>query len=301
MNSEMFHLARRGPTSRIFHAAVRSMSTWFADASRWKKSLASAAPLGSAVVPIEVVARDCYDSWRDQQSAEVQNWLTSNGVKIPPRAGHFFVPSSGGVAKVVFVPNSGTSDDGDDGGMISPFAISTLASSLPAGYYTFEGPIDCDPTLSWALGSYKYSYKSKREAAPNTQSNTNEGNVSGGVSPTSSSPEGPILVLGKEVHDGATGADQATATYLVRDLINTPAEDCGPSELQATAEELYHKVSPCRRNGADGRPGADSFLLRWAPFSRRWRGILKFAVDDGPSSTASVRKVVGPALLAEVK
>jgi len=94
-------------------------------------------------------------------------------------------------------------------------SLRALAERLPPGDWTIDGgcpwPIE-DAALAFALGGYVFDrYKSAK------------------------SRQGPRLVVGE-----AAGPmlQIAAACSLTRDLINTPAADMGPAELEAAARDL---------------------------------------------------------------
>jgi len=93
-----------------------------------------------------------------------------------------------------------------------PLALGAASDRLSAGDYIVDGDLSANDALGWALGAYKFS-RYKDTTPP----------------PTLILPEGmatePLFSM-------------AEAAYLVRDLINTPAEDMGPDELAAAAEAL---------------------------------------------------------------
>ena len=90
-----------------------------------------------------------------------------------------------------------------------------LATTLPAGTYRLEGwPGGTgEAALAFALGSYRFERYLKPKA------NT------------------PRLVL-PEGEEGAEAERIAASIYMVRDLVNTPANDLGPVELAAAARDL---------------------------------------------------------------
>lgn len=97
------------------------------------------------------------------------------------------------------------------------FALGDMPAKLPDGTFLIDPP--CDPqlatdiALAWAVGSYTFDrYKDKR-------------------------PSLSRLVWPQNA-DRAAVRRTARAIALVRDLVNTPAEDMGPAELQAAAETL---------------------------------------------------------------
>ena len=90
-----------------------------------------------------------------------------------------------------------------------PLDAGKLASSLPAGNYQFDSDLD-DPhltALGWMLGAYRFTQYNKRKQP------------------------GAKLVLPKGV-DADELIREVEASYLARDLINTPANDMGPDELE---------------------------------------------------------------------
>ena len=104
----------------------------------------------------------------------------------------------------------------------SELIVGQLASSLPPGLYHLPG--DCrEPrlaALAWGLGAYRFRrYKTAPGEAP------------------------PRLRLPKGV-DREALENEVEAVWLARDLINTPASDMGPAELEAAARDV------AKRHGA---------------------------------------------------
>lgn len=96
-----------------------------------------------------------------------------------------------------------------------PLLAGKLATALPAGTYRLEdwpGRVG-EAALAFALGAYRF----ERYLKPKTNA--------------------PRLVL-PEGEEGAEADRIAAAIYMVRDLVNTPANDLGPAELAAAAREL---------------------------------------------------------------
>ncbi len=161
------------------------------------------APTGDAV-PLVPLRPDDLSGWLDAEPESVRRWVTAAG--FAAKSGETCpVPGEGGaIARAL----AGVGQDPlwDWGG---------LPNRLPAGSYRIEGDVE-DPdaaALGWALGCYVYDrYKS------------HAGGFASLVWP-----------------DGcdARAVDSAVrATGLVRDLINTPANDMGPPELAAAARAM---------------------------------------------------------------
>ena len=158
-------------------------------------------------VVVAVVAAADYAGWLKAQPAPVRRWLKDTGYAGKAGRSALMPGADGGVAGAVFVP------DWTQG----PWTWSGLAAALPAGSYVLSGTLDTaqanDAALGWALAGYAFT----RYRKPG--------------------PAGPVLVW--PVHADRGHVERtATATALVRDLITTPADDMGPSELAAAARAL---------------------------------------------------------------
>lgn len=164
-------------------------------------------------VPITAVTQSGLKQWRATQPRAVQSWL--DAMDFAGEAGEFcLIADSGSLARVVL----GLGDGPDC------WASGRLGRQLPAGAYRIDwcvGIADGDKTsamnwlaLAWALGAYKFErYKSK---------------------PVDSA----ALLVWPDGCDRPYVEGAANAALLTRDLINTPAEDMGPADLQATAEQV---------------------------------------------------------------
>jgi len=99
---------------------------------------------------------------------------------------------------------------------LSPWCLARLGEALPGGRYRLA---DGDPgpaVLGWMLGQHRFNdYRSK----PDTE-------------------RGDRVLLTREVADIDEYVRLAEATVLVRDLVDTPAADMGPAELEAAARAL---------------------------------------------------------------
>jgi leucyl aminopeptidase len=96
-----------------------------------------------------------------------------------------------------------------------PFAPGRLAASLPAGDYALTGDVG-EPGLA-ALGWLLSAYRFERYRKPKP--------VSGRL----------VLPVGV---DGEELTNLAESTALARDLVNTPANDLGPAEIEAAVRAL---------------------------------------------------------------
>jgi leucyl aminopeptidase len=99
---------------------------------------------------------------------------------------------------------------------LSSWCMAKLSEALPAGTYRRAAGEPGKAMFGWIAGQYSYDrYRSEP------------------------SEEGPRILLTQDA--GAIGAitAEAEAVTLVRDLVNTPAEDMGPGQLEAEAETLH--------------------------------------------------------------
>jgi leucyl aminopeptidase len=140
----------------------------------------------------------------------------------PKPGAHLLLPSGGALFGVEA-----------DGAPNNPFLPGQLATLLPAGTYRFANDPH-DPrlaALAFALGSYRFTrYRSQKD-------------------------RGVRLALPDGV-DGNELTRIAEAVSLARDLINTPANDLGPAQLEAAARDL------ARRHRAKFRSVAGGDLLK---------------------------------------
>ncbi|HET9398538.1 MAG TPA: leucyl aminopeptidase family protein [Sphingomicrobium sp.] len=99
---------------------------------------------------------------------------------------------------------------------LSPWCLARLAEALPEGTYRLATGDPGPAMLGWLLGQHRFTaYKTKTD-----------------------DQRGPRILLTKEAADIERTICIAEATCLVRDLVDTPAADLGPAELEAAAREL---------------------------------------------------------------
>ncbi|MFL6748024.1 MAG: leucyl aminopeptidase family protein [Sphingomicrobium sp.] len=102
---------------------------------------------------------------------------------------------------------------------LSPWCLAKLAEALPEGTYRLAEGDPGPAMLGWLLGQHRFTaYKSKQE-----------------------DQRGPRILLTREAADIERTIRLAEATSYVRNLVDTPAADLGPAELEAAARELAKK------------------------------------------------------------
>jgi leucyl aminopeptidase len=170
-------------------------------------------PAGTDAILIRLIAQENGAlpglSSAERAWVEAQGWTAKQGTVL-------LLPNGqGGVGGVLL----GTG--GNDWAMQSPLLLGVLPAALPPGDYRFVSPLP-DPELAavaFLAGSYRFTrYKTANGQKPKRL-----------VLPEDADRE-EVLAL-------------AEALYFGRDLINTPANDLGPAELEAAARELANAFS----------------------------------------------------------
>ncbi len=160
----------------------------------------------AAATPVWQIRANEAEAWCETHAGPGAAWVATSGFKGEAGKVLLLPDGSGGLAGVLL----GLGDGSD------PFTAGALPASLPAGDYRLAGEIHGDVSkavFAFALGTYRFTRYSGAKR------------------------EWPRLVLPKGV-DGEEVSRLARATFLARDLINTPAGDMGPADLAAAAEEV---------------------------------------------------------------
>lgn len=160
--------------------------------------------------PVHLIPEQNFEAWIMEAPAHVRSWAAANNFK--GGAGrHLTVPDEAGNLGSVLVGLSKPASLWDTG---------ALAKALPAGDYVLVGDLDAETAeaavLGWRLGAYEFDrYKSP-------------------------AGDGARLAVPDGV-DAQRIAALADGTALVRDLINTPANDLGPTALAEAARQVAEK------------------------------------------------------------
>ncbi|WP_296717822.1 M17 family metallopeptidase [Erythrobacter sp.] len=103
---------------------------------------------------------------------------------------------------------------------LSSWCLAKLAEDLPEGTYRLANAEPGPAMFGWITGQYRFNrYRSEDN--------------SGGRG-----AQGPRVLLTTQVGPIDAAIAEAEAELLVRDLVNTPAEDMGPAALEAECEKL---------------------------------------------------------------
>ncbi|MBS1183305.1 MAG: pepB, partial [Proteobacteria bacterium] len=159
-----------------------------------------------AAVPVHAVTTESLEAKLAELGAAA--WAKANAFVADEGAILLLPDAEGKVAAVLF-------GLGREGSNRPPLLAGKLATALPAGTYRLEGwPGDPgEALLGFALGAYRFERYLKPKA------------------------DTPRLVL-PDGEEAAEAERIAAAVFMVRDLVNTPANDLGPAELAAAAREL---------------------------------------------------------------
>lgn len=160
-------------------------------------------PAGGKAVELNVTTRDGWPKLEAKLGAAARSWARAQGFAGDPGR-HVLVPDADGrLAQVIA---------GED--RSEPFALGKMARLLPSGTYTLAGAANSRlAALGWCLEAYGYGAYGKTVSEP------------------------ARLVCPKGVDRGDI-LSVAAACFLVRDLVNAPASDLGPDELETAARAV---------------------------------------------------------------
>lgn len=156
--------------------------------------------------PVHLVREADWPTWSAGQPERVGTWAATNQFSAKPGT-VCVIPDEDGRIDSVFLGH-----DAEDQNSLGLDIYSGLYASLPTGDYTLTAELSAQAAtqaaLGWALGGYRFeTYLKQPKDAPK-----------------------PRLVAPNGCDQGYVVA-AAQATFLVRDLVNTPANDMGPQEL----------------------------------------------------------------------
>ena len=207
--------------------------------SKTTKPAAPADPMGELVqadrgqpaIAIHLVAKSEAESWLAQRPPAQRAAAAGQKFKGDPHT-HAIIPDGDACCVVAGVA---------DAARLGPWCLAALAEKLPAGTYRIAGEVKAaSALLGWCLGQYRFDrYRSKDTA------------------------EAPRILLTAEVKALTPALSEAAAVALVRDLVNTPAEDMGPAELE-------HEVEMLARRHASRPHGAQVHITRGEVLEREF-------------------------------
>jgi leucyl aminopeptidase len=156
---------------------------------------------GQAATALHLVDRKGFDAWLKGQPARVRQAVTAQGFR---GEGYQLAILPGDRAE--WSALLGVADVEE----LSPWCLAKAAEALPEGRYRVEGRAPGPAALGWLLGQYRFERYKKAERKT-----------------------GPRVLLTSEPARIEAFVLTAEAVTLVRDLVNLPAGDLGPAELEA--------------------------------------------------------------------
>ncbi len=168
------------------------------------------ADASAPALPLQVVAPDALDAALDALPPDQAAWARAAGFKAG--AGEIcLLPGEGGIVRALLGQGK------PEKRRRERFALARAASKLPEGTWRLEGALDApearEAALGWLLEGYRFA-RYKEQSPPKAR------------------------LVAPDGVDAARLEVLARAEFLARDLINTPASDLGPAELEAAAREL---------------------------------------------------------------
>ncbi|CAN5262509.1 leucyl aminopeptidase family protein [soil metagenome] len=160
---------------------------------------------GQDAITIHIVDKAGFEGWLVTQPADVRTILAAqkftgaaDSISIIPSSGSWFVVSG--------VRNAAS---------LTTWCLARAAELLPEGAYRLSSGTPGPAALGWVLAHYSFDrYKKNPE------------------------PVGPRTLLTADPARIDSVLNEAAAVSLVRDLVNTPASDMGPAELEAEAQRI---------------------------------------------------------------
>ena len=165
-------------------------------------------PAGSEAVPLHAVTAQNWVDFAKNHGENAHNYAKSQGFTGQDGQITFLPAADGHIAAVLCGVDEQKSED-------HVFAAGRVAASLPSGHYCLgNGWADKEQSvLAFLLGLYRFERYKK--------------------------PDSKTIQLVLPVHcDGISASQIAEAISLGRDLINTPANDMGPEEIEQAASAL---------------------------------------------------------------
>lgn len=190
------------------------------------------APGSQDTVPIWFTTASTWEKLRGQLGANARKFAEVSGFE--PKAGRYlaFPNGDGGLGGILFALEN------TDAGIRDPFLPGNLPTLLPPGCYRFaNAPHDVRlAALAFALGNYRFTrYRDAQDKQ-----------------------------IKLAVPDGVDIADLsriAEGVAIARDLVNTPANDMGPVELESAARALASRHGATIRSIVGGDLLKENFPL----------------------------------------
>lgn len=155
-------------------------------------------------IPISVVTVAAYPQWLATQNEFVKSWLSETKFQVEAGSVRILPETSGKIDRVICCVKE----------LSTLWGVGGLPFALPEGIYEFDQVADQYEAfaIAWGLGAYQFTRYKKPTRTP------------------------AQLYLPDAIKSKVNNIVEST--YLVRDCINTPTDDMGPSELSVVVENL---------------------------------------------------------------
>ncbi|MGQ0589271.1 MAG: leucyl aminopeptidase family protein [Sphingosinicella sp.] len=161
---------------------------------------------GQAATRLQLVDKKGFDAWLKDQPGPARQAAQAQGFKAEGYQLAILPGERDGWSAALGVANV------DE---LSPWCLSKAADLLPEGTYRVADRSPGPGVLGWLLGQYRFERYRKEKNS-----------------------KGPRVLLTDEPARIDETVRIAESTFLVRDLVNTPAGDLGPAELQDAVEAV---------------------------------------------------------------
>jgi len=173
------------------------------------------APPSPEALPLHVVSPDSLDGWLERQPGPTAGWVRHAGFAAAPGATLLLPDAEGRPAGALIGRGSEAQR------VRSRFDVGAAVATLPEGAWAFGHGLAAEDAAEAGLGYLLACYRFTRYR---------EG------------PPAAARLVAPAGVDTAQLEAIAAGEWLTRDLINTPASDMGPAELEAAARELAEET-----------------------------------------------------------
>jgi len=155
---------------------------------------------------IHLVDKTSFGDWVKGRSSEDRALIEAHRFDGKTAYAHVLLPRGGDFEVVSTVA---------DASALSPWCLARLGETLPEGTYRLAGNEPGKASLGWLLAQHRFDdYRSKKDAE-----------------------RGPRILVTSEAARIDETIRLAEATAMVRDLVDTPAGNLGPAELEQALRE----------------------------------------------------------------
>lgn len=168
---------------------------------------------GQAARMIHLVDKDSVEGWLKRQSESRRKLVEASRFDGKTAGASLILPAENNDVDAVVAVKSLTTFD--------PWSLARLSETLPEGQYRLAEGDPGIAALGWLMGQHRFDrYRTKV-----------------------SDECGPRVLLTRDAAGIERMVRLAEATALVRDLVDTPAADMGPAELETAARDVATKFN----------------------------------------------------------